>query len=337
MSIKWGVISTANIAQKAVIPGGIKESETGEIYAISSRNLENAKAIAEQLDIPVAYGSYEELLADSNIDAIYIPLPNHLHKEWSIKAMEAGKHVLCEKPAALNARETREMVEASKKAEVVFAEAFMYRYHPRYQMIQELLAKGEIGEIRGLHGVFTFNSASAKENVRFKKAWGGGGSLYDVGGVYPISAARMILKEEPQAATVHALFSEQHDQVDMMASGILEFDHGVALTFDCGMWADFRNRLEILGTEGKIEVPSAFVVNQNEQDHFFVHTSKGTKEVEVPYVNQYALQADAVGQSILNGKPLPYPASDAILNMKVLDACLTSAEERRRVEIKEEE
>lgn len=123
----------------------------------------------------------------------------------------------------------------------------------------------------------------------------------------------------------------------MMASGILEFDHGVALTFDCGMWADFRNRLEILGTEGKIEVPSAFVVNQNEQDHFFVHTSKGTKEVEVPYVNQYALQADAVGQSILNGKPLPYPASDAILNMKVLDACLTSAEERRRVEIKEEE
>ncbi|SFL54297.1 Predicted dehydrogenase [Gracilibacillus orientalis] len=331
MSIKWGIISTANIAQKAVIPG-IKESNTGEVLAIASRNLDNAKETAKELEIPVAYGSYEELLADSDIDAVYIPLPNHLHKEWSIKAMEAGKHVLCEKPIALNASETQEMDEASKKAGVVLVEAFMYRYHPRYQMIQELIQSGEIGEIRGIHGAFTFNNASAKENVRYKKEWGGG-SLYDVG-VYPISAARMILKEEPQAATVHAFFSKEHDQVDMMSSGILEFDHGVALTFDCGMWADFRNRLEILGTEGRIEVPSAFVVSQNEQDHFYVHTSKGTKEVEVPYVNQYALQADAIGQSIQKGETLPFPAKDAILNMKVLDACLTSAEERRRVEIK---
>ncbi|QGH36134.1 gfo/Idh/MocA family oxidoreductase [Gracilibacillus salitolerans] len=332
MTIKWGVISTANIAQKAVIPG-IKESKTGEVYAIASRNIDNAKETAEELEIPVAYGSYEELLANPDIDAVYIPLPNHLHKEWSIKAMEAGKHVLCEKPVALNANEALEMEEASKKAGVVLAEAFMYRYHPRYQMIQELIQSGEIGEIRGIHGAFTFNNAAAKENVRYRKDWGGG-SLYDVG-VYPISAARMILKEEPQAATVHAYFSEEHDQVDMMASGILEFEHGIALTFDCGMWADFRNRLEILGTEGRIEVPSAFVVNQNEQDHFYLHTSKGTKEVEVPYLNQYALQADAIGESIQKNEALPFPAEDAILNMRVLDACLTSAEERRRVEIKE--
>lgn len=331
MSIKWGIISTANIAQKSVIPG-IKESETGEVYAIASRNLDNAKKTAMELEIPVAYGSYEQLLADSNIDAVYIPLPNHLHKEWSIKAMEQGKHVLCEKPIALNANEAQEMEATSKKAGVVLAEAFMYRYHPRYQMIEELIQSGEIGKIRGIHGVFTFNNAAAKENVRYRKDWGGG-SLYDVG-VYPISAARMILKEEPQAATVHAFFSEEHDQVDMMASGLLEFDHGVALTFDCGMWADFRNQLEILGTEGRIEVPSAFVVNQNEQDHFYLHTSKGTQKVEVPYVNQYALQADAVGHSIQKGKTLPFPARDAVLNMKVLDACLTSAEERRRVEIK---
>ncbi|MGN8645057.1 Gfo/Idh/MocA family protein [Gracilibacillus sp. HCP3S3_G5_1] len=331
MSIKWGIISTANIAQKAVIPG-IKESETGEVYAIASRNLDNAKKTAMELEIPVAYGSYEQLLADSNIDAVYIPLPNHLHKEWSIKAMEQGKHVLCEKPIALNANEAQEMEATSKKAGVVLAEAFMYRYHPRYQMIEEFIQSGEIGNIRGIHGVFTFNNAAAKENVRYRKDWGGG-SLYDVG-VYPISAARMILKEEPQAATVHAFFSEEHDQVDMMASGLLEFDHGVALTFDCGMWADFRNQLEILGTEGRIEVPSAFVVNQNEQDHFYLHTSKGTQKVEVPYVNQYALQADAVGHSIQKGKTLPFPARDAVLNMKVLDACLTSAEERRRVEIK---
>ncbi|SES17960.1 Predicted dehydrogenase [Gracilibacillus ureilyticus] len=331
MTVKWGIISTANIAQRAVIPG-IKESETGEVYAIASRNVDNAKETAEKLAIPVAYGSYEELLADPDIEAVYIPLPNHLHKEWSIKAMEAGKHVLCEKPIALNAKEAEEMIDASKKAGVILAEAFMYRYHPRYRMIEEKIQSGAIGEIRGIHGVFTFNSAGAKENVRFKKEWGGG-SLYDVG-VYPISAARMILKQEPEAATVHALFSEQHGDVDMMASGLLEFENGVALTFDCGMWADFRNRLEILGTEGKIEVPSAFVVNQNEQDHFYVHTSEGTEEVEVPYVNQYALQADVIGQSIRSGEELPFPSDDAIQNMKVLDACLASAEQRKRVEIK---
>ncbi|MFD2657664.1 Gfo/Idh/MocA family protein [Gracilibacillus thailandensis] len=330
MTIKWGIISTANIAQKAVIPG-IKESETGEVYAIASRNLGNAKETAEELEIPVAYGSYEELLADPDIDAVYIPLPNHLHKEWSIKAMEAGKHVLCEKPIALNTKEALEMEAASEKAGVILAEAFMYRYHPRYQKIQEIIQSGEIGAIRGIHGAFTFNNAAAKENVRFRKDWGGG-SLYDVG-VYPISAARMILNEEPQAATVHAFFSEQHDHVDMMASGILEFDHGVALTFDCGMWADFRNRLEILGTEGRIEIPSAFVTNQNQQDHFYLYTSNGTKEVEVPYVNQYALQADVIGHSIQKNKTLPFPVADAILNMKVLDACLTSAEERKRIEI----
>jgi predicted dehydrogenase len=143
----------------------------------------------------------------------------------------------------------------------------------------------------------------------------------------------MLLDQEPQAATVHALFSEEHDNVDMMASGILEFDKGVALTFDCGMWAAFRNNLEILGTEGRIEVPSAFVVNQDETDNIYVVTNDGRREVEVPRLNQYALQADALGRSIRTGEPLPFPATDAIHNMKVLDACLTSAKERRRVEI----
>ncbi|UOQ84745.1 Gfo/Idh/MocA family protein [Gracilibacillus salinarum] len=330
MTIKWGVISTANIAKKAVIPG-IKQSKTGEVYAIASRNLDHATEAAKELEIPVAYGSYEALIQDSKIDAVYIPLPNHLHKEWAIKAMEAGKHVLCEKPIALDAKEAEEMETASRKAGVVLAEAFMYRYHPRYQMIEEIIQSGEIGEIRGIHGAFTFNNAAAKENVRYRKDWGGG-SLYDVG-VYPISAARMIMKAEPQAATVHAFFSEEHDHVDMMAAGILEFDNGIALSFDCGMWAASRNRLEIIGTEGRIELPSAFVANQNEQDHFYLHTNKGTKEIEVPHVNQYALQADVIGKSIQSGEALPYPADDAVLNMKVLDACLTSAEERRRVEI----
>lgn len=328
--IRWGIIGSANIAKGSVIPG-IQQSETGEVLAIASRGIEKAKETAEQLNIPKAYGSYEELLADPEIEAVYIPLPNHLHKEWAIRAAEAGKHVLCEKPLAINATEAEVMVEACQKAGVVFAEAFMYRYHPRYDLIRDIIQSGEIGEIRGIHGTFTFNNAKDSKNVRYKKEWGGG-SLYDVG-VYPISAARMILNQEPQAATVHAFFSEQHEDVDMMASGILEFENGVALTFDCGMWAAFRNELEIVGTEGRIEVPSAFVVHQNEQDHVLVYTNDGKREIEVPYLNQYALQADALGRCIRNGNALPYPATDAVLNMKALDACLTSARERRRVEL----
>jgi len=328
--IRWGIIGSANIAKGSVIPG-IQQSETGEVVAIASRGLEKAKETAEQLNISKAYGSYEELLQDPEIEAVYIPLPNHLHKEWTIRAAEAGKHVLCEKPLALDADEAEEMVAACEKAGVVFAEAFMYRYHPRYKLINELIDSGEIGDIRGIHGTFTFNNAKDSGNVRYKKEWGGG-SLYDVG-VYPISAARMILNEEPKAATVHAFFSEKHDDVDMMASGILEFDKGVALTFDCGMWAAFRNELEILGTNGRIEVPSAFITHQNEQDHIIVHTNDGKRELEVPYLNQYALQADAMGRSIRNGEALPFPSQDAVLNMKVIDACLTSARERRRVEL----
>ena len=328
--IRWGIIGSANIAKGSVIPG-IQQSETGEVVAIASRGLEKAKETAEQLNISKAYGSYEELLQDPEIEAVYIPLPNHLHKEWTIRAAEAGKHVLCEKPLAINADEAEEMVAACEKAGVVFAEAFMYRYHPRYKLINELIDSGEIGDIRGIHGTFTFNNANDSGNVRYKKEWGGG-SLYDVG-VYPISAARMILNEEPKAATVHAFFSEKHDDVDMMASGILEFDKGVALTFDCGMWAAFRNELEILGTNGRIEVPSAFITHQNEQDHIIVHTNDGKRELEVPYLNQYALQADAMGRSIRNGEALPFPSQDAVLNMKVIDACLTSVRERRRVEL----
>ncbi|MBY0144250.1 Gfo/Idh/MocA family protein [Neobacillus niacini] len=328
--ILWGIIGCAGIAKHSVIPG-IQKSETGEVAAIASRGLDKAKQTAEELNIPTAYGSYEELLADPTIEVVYIPLPNHMHKEWVIRAAEAGKHVLCEKPLALTAQEAQEMVAACEKAGVAFAEAFMYRYHPRYNVIHDIIQSGEIGEIRGIHGTFTFNNAKDKNNIRYKQDWGGG-SLYDVG-VYPISAARMLLNEEPQAATVHALLSEEHDYVDMMASGILEFNKGVALTFDCGMWAAFRNTLEVLGTDGRIEVPSAFVVNQDERDNFFVHTKDGRREVEVPHLNQYALQADAIGRSIRNGEPLPFPASDAVLNMKVLDACLTSARERRRVEI----
>ncbi|WP_282935401.1 Gfo/Idh/MocA family oxidoreductase [Paenibacillus sp. RC67] len=326
--LRWGVLGCAGIAKRAVIPG-IQQSQTGVVAAIASRGEDKAKETAAQLNIPTYYGSYEALLADDQIDAVYIPLPNHLHKEWTIRAAEAGKHVLCEKPFALNAEEAEEMKAACAKAGVKLAEAFMYRHHPRYAMIKDIMQSGEIGTIRGIRGAFTFNNAKDANNVRYKQFMGGG-SLYDVG-VYPISAARFLLEQEPQAATVHAFFSPEHDHVDMMASGLLEFADGVALTFDCGMWAAGRNVLEVLGTEGRIEVPSAYVVRQNEDDHFFVTVKGERREVTVPYVNQYALQADDMGRSVLEGKQQRFEPSDAVLNMRVIDACMKSAQERIRV------
>ncbi|MGO4109434.1 Gfo/Idh/MocA family protein [Paenibacillus sp. YAF4_2] len=326
--LKWGILGCAGIAKRAVIPG-LHLSELNEAAAIASRDGEKAKQTAEELNIPTAYDSYEALLADSSIDVIYIPLPNHLHKEWAIRAAEAGKHILCEKPLALNAHEAAEMSEAADKAGVLLSEAFMYRYHPRYKTIKDLIASGAIGEVRGIRSAFTFNNPNDSKNVRFRKEWGGG-SIYDVG-CYPLNAARLLLGKEPQAVTVNAFFSPEHDDVDMMASGLVEFEGDVSLTFDCGMWAAFRNPLEVLGTDGIIEVPSAFVTPTPESSQIYLTANGERRQIEVPYVNSYTAQADSLYQSITNGTPLTFPTSDAISNMKVIDACLLSARERTRV------
>lgn len=324
--LRWGIIGCAGIAINSVIPG-IQQSTTGEVVAIASRNREKAEQTAAKLNIPRAYGSYEELLADDEIDAVYIPLPNHLHMEWTIKAAEAGKHILCEKPLALNAEEAQHMVDACERAGVLLAEAFMYRHHPRYEKIAEIINRGEIGELRALHANFTFNNAQDAGNIRFKKEWGGG-SIYDVG-VYPISAGRLILGEEPEAVTVHAFFSPEHDDVDMMASGLIEYANGISMTFDCGMWAEFRNQLEILGTNGRIEVPSAFVGHAD----FTVYSNGTSRKETFPELNAYTLQADQFAHSIQGRETLRFAPADAVRNMKVVDACLRSARDKIRVTI----
>jgi predicted dehydrogenase len=328
--LRWGILGCAGIAERAVIPG-IHASETGVVAAIASRDLAKSKEMAAKLNIGQAYGSYEEILADSEIDAVYIPLPNHLHMEWTLRAAQAGKHVLCEKPIALDAVQAEKMVTACEQAGVQLAEAFMYRHHPRYDRIKDIIRSGEIGAIRGIHGSFTFNNAASSGNVRFHR-YMGGGSLYDVG-CYPISAARYLLEQEPNAATMHAFFSPEHDDVDMMASGLLEFTGGVALTFDCGMWAAGRNTLEVVGALGRIELPSAFVTHPSPGSNFFVITKDGRREVDVPDVNQYALQADDMAYAIWGKRPLRFEAMDAVRNMRVMDACLQSAREHVRVVI----
>lgn len=328
--IRWGIIGCAGIAINAVIPA-IQQSQTGEVVAVASRGEDKAKQTAEKLGIARAYSSYEALLSDSDIDAVYIPLPNHLHMEWTILAARAGKHVLCEKPFALDAQQAIEMVQACEAAGVKLAEAFMYRHHSRYDRIKEIIKSGEIGELRVINGSFTFNSAEGSmDNVRFKEAMGGG-SLYDVG-CYPLSAARYLLEQEPEAVTVHALFSPKHDNVDMMASGMVEFRDSVALTFDCGMWADFRNTLQIVGTLGRIEVPSAFIVAPDAAG-FYVTAKGERREESFPLINQYSAQVDDFGRSILTGEALRFSGKDAVQNMRVIDACLRSAKERKRVEV----
>ncbi|WP_168119940.1 Gfo/Idh/MocA family oxidoreductase [Paenibacillus sp. HB172176] len=328
--LRWGILGCAGIAKRSVIPG-VQASRWNEVAAIASRNIDKAEETAKALQISTAYGSYEELLADDSLDVIYIPLPNHLHMEWTIRAAEAGKHILCEKPLALNAEEAARMAEACEKAGVQLLEAFMYRWDSRYDKIKEIIDSGEIGELRGIRSAFTFNNAKDKGNVRYRKEWGGG-SLYDVG-CYPISAARLLLGEEPVAATVQAIFSPEHDDVDMMASGLLEFEGGVSLTFDCGMWAAFRNPLEVLGTEGIIEVPSAFVTNAQNSGNFYVSARGERRLVEVEAVNAYTAQADAMYRAVTGTEAPRFDSQDAIRNMKVIDACLKSARERARIEL----
>ncbi|WP_227013857.1 Gfo/Idh/MocA family protein [Paenibacillus psychroresistens] len=326
--LRWGVIGAAGINQ-SVIPA-IQASSTGSVTAIASRNLEKAQKAAEKFNIPTAYGSYEEILLDDQIDAVYIPLPNHLHKDWAIRAAQAGKHVLCEKPLALNAEEAQEMVDACAKANVKLAEAFMHRHNPRLERIKEIIASGEIGSIRALHGAFTFNNAQDKNNVRYQANMGGG-SVYDVG-CYPISLARLIMGSEPTAATAHAFFSTEHDGVDMMCSGLIEFSDQVAMTFDCGMWADFRQTFEILGTEGRIELSQAFLPSPDAAD-FTVIVKGERREEKVVFQNPYTLQADNFARAILDDQPLLYASQDAVLNMRVIDAVLKSAKEKVRVSL----
>lgn len=330
-TLRWGIVGTAAIAERAFIPA-VQESERAIVRAVASRNADKARQMAERTGVERYYGSYEELLDDPEIDAVYIPLPNHLHKEWTIRAARAGKHILCEKPAALDAQETMEMLAACEEHHVVFSEAFMYRYGEKHRRVREIIASGEIGDIRSMRGVFNYCTPDDTGNVRFNRAMGGG-SIYDIG-VYPISAARMIMGSEPLWASAHAFFSPEHDDVDMSASGLLAFSGGVALSFECGMWAYNRSYFEVTGTKGRIELPHMFGWRENPQ--IIVDTDRHKREEKLNCVNHYILQSDAFARAVFGEEPLPFPASDALRDMRAVDACLRSAREGVRVEIRQD-
>jgi xylose dehydrogenase (NAD/NADP) len=326
--LRWGVLGTAGIIER-VVPA-MSRSEYGEVVAIASRSLERAEAVARTLGVPKAHSSYAALLADPDIDAVYIPLPNFMHLKWVLATAAAGKHILCEKPMAITAADAQLMVEAANAADVVLVEAFMYGNHPRYDRLHEIVRSGEIGEVRAISGTFTFNASHESDLTAFA-GHPGGGAVYDVG-CYVMHAARQLLGTEPLAVTANSQISADHGGIDMMTSALVEFPDDVSLLLQCGMWTADEDTLRILGSRGRIEVPSAFFGVAG-REGFSVLVDNDFRYEAVPNVDHYTLQADTVAQAVLLGSPLRYDAQDPVRGAAALEACLQSLQTHERVKV----
>lgn len=328
--IKWGILSTANIARKALIPA-IQLAHNAEVSAISSQS-GSQDHIANEFGIEKSYSSYEQLLEDDNIDAVYIPLPNSYHKKWVIAAAKKGKHVLCEKPAALNVKETIEMVEACTKNNVLFMEAFMYQFHPQHTRVKSMISEGVIGAIKLVRSSFSFPIDITSNNIRLNRQLGGG-SIYDVG-CYPIHASRLILDEEPEQVYVTGMVPE-HLGIDTNAQGIISFPNGVQALFDSSFEQPFKNSYEIVGTKGAIEVPFAFRPDANPNGGVVrLKSTNGQVIKEETFVaNQYQLQVEHFSDCIFNKKLPSYSAESTIHNMRAIEACYQSLKENRPIKL----
>ncbi|MEP7373767.1 MAG: Gfo/Idh/MocA family oxidoreductase [Chitinophagaceae bacterium] len=326
--IRWGILSTAKIGREKVIPA-MQAAKFCEVAAIASRNKESVKSVADQLKIPVYYDSYEKLLSDPQIDAIYIPLPNHLHVEWAIKSIRAGKHVLCEKPIGLSSDEALQLLLSAKQnPELKVMEAFMYRFHPQWLAAKKMVDDGTIGELRTIQSFFCYYNADPA-NIRNQKEMGGGGMM-DIG-CYCISLSRFIFGEEP----VRVSGNVEYDPVletDRMASGMLDFSAGTA-TFTCSTQLAPYQRVNILGTKARIEIEIPFNAPTDKPTRIWLHTKDSTEEIVFDTANQYTIQGDLFSQAILNNEPVPTPLEDAINNMKVIEAVFESAKEKKFVAV----
>lgn len=319
--VRWGVLSTAKIGTEKVLPA-MQRGELCDIVAISSRDQSKAQAAADRLGIPKAYGSYEEILTDPAIDAIYNPLPNHMHVEWSIRALEAGKHVLCEKPIGLTAEEGQQLVEAGRKhSHLKLMEAFMYRHHPRWQQVRELLAAGEIGELRVVESHFSYINMDP-ENIR-NRVDVGGGALMDIG-CYPISASRWLFGMEPKRA-LSLVERDPNFGTDRFSSAILEFDSGRA-TLTCATQMNRFQWINIIGTTGRISLDIPYTAWPDKPCHLWIQRDLEIEEITCEPVDQYTLQGDVFSRAILEDTDVPTPIEDAVCNMKVIDAILESSQ-----------
>ncbi|MDW7690276.1 Gfo/Idh/MocA family oxidoreductase [Flammeovirgaceae bacterium SG7u.111] len=331
MKIKWGIISTAKIGRTRVIPA-MQQGDYCEITAIASRNLAQAEEAAKELGIPKAYGSYDELLADPEIDAIYNPLPNHLHLEWTTKAMEAGKHVLCEKPLALTIAEVEKMIEVRDKCGVKAGEAFMVKSHPQWKKAREMAQSGELGDLRFIHAVFSYYNDDP-QNIRNIKEYGGGG-VWDIG-CYPVTTTRYVFGEEP-IRLVATLDNDPKMGTDRLASVIMEFSGGKQAIFTVSTQASGHQFFSVSGTKARLEFQTSFTPDKRliklflDKGDIFRET---WETIAFDAGDQYKLQGDAFSKAILDDTEVPVTFEDALKNTKVLLAIFKSAETGGWVEV----
>jgi predicted dehydrogenase len=323
--LRWGVLSTANIGLKKVLPA-MQQGENTTVVAIASRDLAKAKLAAAALKIPTAYGSYEELLADPNVDAIYNPLPNQFHVPWTIKAAEAGKHVLCEKPISLTVAEAKTLIEVRARTGVKICEAFMIRSFPQWLRLRELLDEGRVGELRSITGVFSYFNVNPA-NIRNHMECGGGG-VYDIG-CYLIHASRYAFKQEP-TRVVATLDRDPEMKVDRLASGILEFADGHS-NFTCSTQLIPYQRIHFLGTRGRIELEIPFNAPPDRPTRLFIDSTgdlsgSGITTETFPACDQYMLQGEAFAKAVREDTDVPVTLEDSIGNMAVIEAVFESAQ-----------
>ncbi len=318
--VRWGILSTARIGTEKVIPA-MQQGEFTEVTAISSRNLDSAQAAAAQLGIPKSYQSYDALLADPDVDAIYNPLPNPFHVPWSIKALEAGKHVLCEKPISMDVAEGEHLLaESMKYPHLKIMEAFMYRHHPQWQRARQIVVEGGVGELRTIQSFFSyFNDDPA--NIRNIPAMGGGG-LMDIG-CYNISLSRFLFGSEPVRVQAHIELDPQFG-TDHLASGILEFANGTS-TFTCATQLAPYQRVHIFGTQGRVEIEIPFNAPPDRPCRIWHQRGSEVEEITFEICDQYTIQGDLFSRAVLDDTPVPTPLEDAVDNMRVIEALLSAA------------
>jgi len=324
--LRFGILSTAAIGTKKGVIAAMQQGEFTTVAAIASRDLTKAQEAAQQFDIPKAYGSYEELLADPDIDAIYNPLPNHLHVPWTIKAAEAAKHVLCEKPISLTVAEAQTLLAVRERTGVKIAEAFMVRTHPQWLRLRELIREGRIGELRAMSGHFSYFNINP-DNIR-NQADIGGGALMDIG-CYMVRAARFAFERQP-ARVVSLIDRDPAMHTDRLTSAILDFAPGQA-TFTCSTQLVPSQRLQFFGTKGRIELEIPVNAPADRPTRLLIDSGAdlfgGGITVETfPICNQYTLQGDAFARAVFDNTEVPVPIEDAIENMAVMEAIFRSAE-----------
>jgi predicted dehydrogenase len=320
--VVWGVLSTAKIGWEKVMPAMLK-SEHCEIRAIASRSLEKGRKLADQFGIPKAYGSYEELLADPEIEAIYNPLPNHEHVPMTLAAARAGKHVLCEKPVALTAEEAEQLREVADKVHIM--EAFMVRFHPQWLSVRDRVSAGELGDVRSIHSYFSYFNTDAG-NIR-NMADIGGGALYDIG-CYPIVTARFLFGCEPLRA-IALVDRDPKFKTDRMVSGLLDFGNGRRLDFTVSTQSVTYQRVQVCGTKKRIEIQIPFNAPLGGATDVLTDDGKrldlgSTITETIPACDMYTLEIDVFSKVVRGEIPLPYGVEDAILNMRVIDALFAS-------------